>query len=54
MSGAKQPIPGGLYDVHGNVLEWAANEWKADHFGREGGVEVEPRAVDAVDLPARR
>jgi formylglycine-generating enzyme required for sulfatase activity len=41
----------GLYDVHGNVLEWTATAWsKEPYAGRESGFEVDPAAVEWPDL----
>lgn len=52
--GKKEPNSWGLYDVHGNALEWTASPWTSDYSAKRDGIEIDPQLPHCPPTPATR
>ena len=49
--GTLKSNPFGVYDTHGNVLEWVQDEWEFDYCGRsQGKLAIDPTGPSPVGL----
>ncbi|MEM7697682.1 MAG: SUMF1/EgtB/PvdO family nonheme iron enzyme [Verrucomicrobiota bacterium] len=49
--GTKKPNPFGLYDIHGNVMEWVLDGYVEDVYASRSGVTVDPLVVPTSLYP---
>jgi formylglycine-generating enzyme required for sulfatase activity len=49
--GTRKPNPWGLHDMHGNVMEWTADQFWPDYFARIAGAPTNPFLMPETPYP---
>lgn len=49
--GTKKPNPFGLYDIHGNVMEWVLDGYEEDAYSKRSGLTVDPLVIPTSLYP---
>jgi formylglycine-generating enzyme required for sulfatase activity len=51
--GKKKPNPWGLFDIHGNVLEWTLDQYAPDYYGKAATLDPWNKATEPYPHSAR-